>query len=539
MNLKNTSSCGLDGLSTSHFKACSDYIAAPIAELVNDSFREGCFPRCLKLSKITPVYKSGDKTKLTNYRPISVLPTLAKIFEAAAVIQITNYIERNSILSPRQYGFRARSSTSSALFDLVSTIQVARDAKETALAIFVDLKKAFDAVDRKILIHKLAGYGFLGDFRNWIMDYLNGRGQVVSQSGVVSDVLSCEAGVPQGSRLGPILFLLFMNDIDTIGLEGQLYMYADDLCILHAGPDGGHLYDAASRDLRRLSQWAHQNRVTVNPSKTKFMVFGEPHANRTLCLENTQLECASQFRYLGVTLDAALSFTCHVDRLIGRLSAITGAVRRGIGGSPPAVRMMIYKSLFEPTMSYGVLAWSATSQENIKRVQVAQNKFLRLILNLDICEINLKDPALLKDTAHRKNILKALSSRYLPDIDIQITHVPVAKRFCPSSVAKYFSDRNFSVELCSTVKKESKVFPGQIPKWTFAEDDSKEDFQEKVVDFIEFIGFLSLDCSTTGDDYLNSYTYSWPMECVSKVTVRKWKGMFTKDMVKKVFNYIW
>uniref|UniRef100_A0A1B0CBB8 Uncharacterized protein n=1 Tax=Lutzomyia longipalpis TaxID=7200 RepID=A0A1B0CBB8_LUTLO len=158
-----------------------------------------------------------------------------------------------------------------------------------------------------------------------------------------------------------------------------------------------------------------------------------------------------------------------------------------------------------------------------------------------VCEINLRDGALLKDTTYRKNILKSLCSDLIPPMDIKISWTPPSARFCPSSVAKYFSDRKFSVELCPTKKIQREVFPGRIPEMIVAEEGnafSKEDFEDRVVDFLEFIGLLALNCSTSSDEYLSSYEYSGSMIETEKVTVIKWKGFFTKHILQRISHYL-
>lgn len=229
-SLKNTESSGIDGIKTKVIKMCAKHLAKPLADLINESFLVGTFPNIFKVNKVFPVYKKGIKNDKNNYRQISLTSVFSKIIEIIFKIRLMEYIETNNILCRQQYGFRARSNTQAALFDLVAELQAGqKNTKKSSL--FLDLSKAFDCVNHQILLIKLEKIGFSGSSLNWISSYLQGRKQMVVINGVSSNPQSVQLGVPQGSILGPILFLLYINSLESIGLKGELFLYADDVLL--------------------------------------------------------------------------------------------------------------------------------------------------------------------------------------------------------------------------------------------------------------------------------------------------------------------
>ncbi|GAB0089747.1 hypothetical protein DMENIID0001_043480 [Sergentomyia squamirostris] len=355
-NLRNTQSMALDGHSTKLYKTCAKSIAGHISNIVNMSFHEGKVPDKLKVSRVTPVHKGGDKNDLSNYRPISVIPVMGKIFEGVVAEQLTKFLQTHHVLSPCQYGFRPKSSTETAVFDLVSSVQSARDIGHAALAIFVDVKKAFDAVVHACMMRSLAFAGILGKSRDWLEDYLRGRSQVVSSGGCTSESAICETGVPQGSRLGPILFTLFINSLASEDLFAQIYMYAEDVCLLYTGDDPRELTAQANQDLLKILSWAKCNKVTINTEKTKYMTFGRGDEGRTLRYGDTILQEVTTFRYLGIIIDCDLNFEAHMEHLISRLSAVTGAIRRSINQSVTTeMRRMLYFAMCHSLLLYGAI----------------------------------------------------------------------------------------------------------------------------------------------------------------------------------------
>lgn len=232
--LKNTSAVGYDNIPTAIIKQNAEHLKTAIKTIINSSLTTGQVPNNMKISRITPIHKSGDTNNPSNYRPISILPIIDKIMSKLINEQLMNYIDNHKILDNRQYGFRPRSNTATALFDLVTNIQMERDKRNIVTIIFIDLQKAFDTVVKKILLDKLWRIGIRKTEHKWFTDYLTDRQQYIHISDTKTDLKTVLEGLPQGGNLASTLFLLYINDITEMQLHGTAYMYADDIALVYS-----------------------------------------------------------------------------------------------------------------------------------------------------------------------------------------------------------------------------------------------------------------------------------------------------------------
>ena len=257
-------------------------IAAPLTHIVNLSITHGVVPKEMKVARVVPIFKSGDQTLFTNYRPISVLPCFSKFLERIIYNRILGYLNDFNILYDNQYGFRRNHSTSLALVDLYDKISLALDRKEIAAGVFIDLSKAFDTVNHNILFDKLQHYGIRGLALDWVKSYFHQRSQFGEYNGHRSLPQVIRCGVPQGSILGPLFFIIYVNDLcDTSRLESILF--ADDTNLFISEKDPVSLNNTLNSELSKLSAWFAANKLSLNISKTKFMVF-RPRPKR-LCYD--------------------------------------------------------------------------------------------------------------------------------------------------------------------------------------------------------------------------------------------------------------
>ena len=269
--LKNTS-YGINNLPVKLLKYAKQSLAYPISKLINKSFEVGHFPACLKTACVTPVYKAGDSQAISNYRPISVLPLLSKIFERCMANRMLNYIDKYILLSPNQFGFRRKKSTLDALICLTEYIYNSLNDKSHAVSILVDLRKAFDTVNHQILLAKLHHYGFRGVALNWFRTYLSNRIQTVRIQDKISTPRTLNIGVPQGSILGPLLFLLYINDLPNVS-EFSTILFADDTTLTTSHQHYPTLINNINLELVKIRNWLINNRLSLNIDKTYMMVF--------------------------------------------------------------------------------------------------------------------------------------------------------------------------------------------------------------------------------------------------------------------------
>lgn len=243
--------------------------------------------------------------------------------------QLREFLIENNVITLRQYGFRQFSNTTTALFDITTFIQNARDRGLACVAVFIDLKKAFDAVYRCRLLKKLQNIGIIGTSHNWFKSYLSSRLQYVELEYTKSSLESIDEGVPQGTRLAPDLFNIYINDIEKIELSGTLFLYADDIVITYSNSNIEQIEGHINSDLIKLNKWMETNKLTVNTDKTKYMVFNRTNDTKlNIFYMGKPLQQVNNFKYLGVTLDKHLSWESQIKKIVSGLSSICGLFRK-------------------------------------------------------------------------------------------------------------------------------------------------------------------------------------------------------------------
>lgn len=222
-----------DVISTEVYKRNVDQLSSNVAHIINASMKSGTFPKDLKITKVVPIHKTGNIKEYSNYRPLCILPIMDKIIETHINEQVLNYMEENNLIYNRQYGFRKNSNTDTALFDFVTTLQKNLDINKKVGVIFIDLKKAFETIDREILLKKINGYGFKGNEYKWFKSYLYERQQFIEHQDYRSKTLNIDTGISQGTNLASTLFIMYINNIQTANLSSEIYLYADDMALIY------------------------------------------------------------------------------------------------------------------------------------------------------------------------------------------------------------------------------------------------------------------------------------------------------------------
>ena len=301
-----------DGIDFKLIKLVIYPILKPLLHIFNLILNKSIYPSNMKKSVIIPIHKNNNKNNLENYRPISIIPQFSKIIEKIIKKRIDNFIEKNNIISSNQYGFKKKSNTLHAIYALTNNITNSIDKHDKIAAVFVDIKKAFDTIDHKILFIKLYKYGIRGQTLNLIKSYLYNRKQSVRYNDKVSPLITVyDVGLPQGSILGPLLFILYINDISNLfinSIDTKLILYADDTSITINNANNSKI----NENLKILSNWFINNKLQLNISKTKVMYFYSntsiTNIHEIITLNNQTIHCVNQYKFLGLYIDNKLNY---------------------------------------------------------------------------------------------------------------------------------------------------------------------------------------------------------------------------------------
>ena len=381
-------SAGLDGIPTFILKDSASYIIRPLLHIINISLSQGRVPSGWKVAKLTPLYKGGSFKDPTNYRPISVLPVLSKVMEKVVFKQVYKYITDNNLLSDNQFGFRPGYSTNTALFTITENIRKKVDQGYVVGLVTLDLKKAFDMVSHEILLYKLKNFGFDDLSVSWFRDYLSFRKHTTNINNNLSDFCPVTCGVPQGSILGPLLFIIFINDISKVVKFSNISMYADDTCIYYASDNSNDLCSCLNEDLCKLSQWLKCNELLLNPKKCEFITFGSHRkllsfANAHIHIDGERINRVQECKYLGVILNSSLNWNAHIKFVKTKAIKSLYCLKRIRPFITKNTAIMLYRALFQPHFDYCSIVWFNAGKVLIKELCTLQNRALRLILGVD------------------------------------------------------------------------------------------------------------------------------------------------------------
>jgi len=358
-------------------------LTIPLSFLFNLSFSSGSFPTLLKSSKVIPIFKNkGSPLEVSNYRPISLLSNIEKILEKLMYNRVFNFLNLHKSFFERQFGFLKSHSTSHALISIIERIRKALDDGNLACGVFVDLQKAFDTVDHVILLSKLNHYGIRGITNNWFKCYLSNRSQFVFVSYSKSSIKFIRHGVPQGSVLGPLLFLIYINDLHNSIFSCETFKFADDTHLLHFNSDLLSLCNRVNRDLRSLQTWLRANKIRLNAGKTEFLIFR--HHRKLLAFEpflkigGKKIFQSTHIKYLGVLIDPHLNWKFHISSLSSKLSRANGILSKLRHYVSTKTLINIYHALFNSHLQYGCQLWGLSNIAS-KPIFILQKRALRLM----------------------------------------------------------------------------------------------------------------------------------------------------------------
>ena len=427
--LHTKSSSGYDEISTKLLKLIKPTILKPLTLIINQSLTTGIFPDKLKIAKITPVYKKENIHYIENYRPISIMPSISKVLERVVYDQLYTYFTTHHYLSENQYGFRKLHSTELATLELTDRINLELDKGNSPLAIFLDMSKAFDTLNHNILVSKLNYYGIKNASLNWFRTYLKNRLQFVQIDQQKSKTMSISLGVPQGTILGPLLFLIYINDIQYSSKLFNFIKYADDTTLFNPMADPNQRNSTIiNTELKNVSKWLKINRLSLNTTKTKYMIFHHrqksiiPFTN-DIKLDNVTIEKVEKYNFLGFSLDEHMNWNNHIDKIAMKVSRTIGILCKLKHIFPFSILQTLYSSLIIPHLTNGILIWGY----NLEGLFKLQKKAIRIIANR-------------KYNDHTEPIFKSPNLLKLHDI-FKLSVLKFYYNYCNDLLPKYFKNQ--------------------------------------------------------------------------------------------------
>ena len=385
--MKTNKAIGLDNLSARLLRDSSILLAPSLRYIINLSIEKGRFPSSWKCAKVIALFKQGDRTDKDNYRPISILPKVSKVIERAVHSQLYEYLISNNLLAVNQFGFRHGRSTALALTQFTDEVLSNMDKGLVNGVVFIDLKKAFDTVNHEILLKKLKAIGIISTNLAWFHSYLSSRSQKTFIGQSSSSLRKVSVGVPQGSILGPILFSIYINDLPTSLRNSAVTLFADDTAMYCSADSANALQAMLNQDLDSLAKWLYDHKLSLNISKSKFMIIGGRRKLNSinevsLKIRDKELDRINSYKYLGVIINESLSWADHIEYVQGKVSQRLGLLQRIKCLLPRETRELFVKTMILPILDYADVVWGDKSNVTLMgNIQLLQNKAAKLILD--------------------------------------------------------------------------------------------------------------------------------------------------------------
>ena len=374
---------GIDKISTKILIGTYQNCLNHLTHFFNLCLRTATFPDLLKIALVRPIFKSGENDKFTNYRPISLLPILSKILEKIIYFSLTSYITDNNVLSENQFGFRKKHSTYMPVSLIIDNITECLENGGKVIGLYLDLKKAFDTVNKEILLNKLYFLGIRGKLLKIITSYLENRVQKVGIKNSLSDSKNINIGVPQGSILGPLLFILYINDLPLISNLADFYLFADDTAIVIKGNSFEDIQAKINILIPKITKWFLSNRLSLNASKTCYQLYSihPNNADIDIIINNSKITRTPTVKYLGIIIDENLKFDAHINTLASKISKNIGIMSRVRYFLSSKQLLLLYNSLILPYLNYCAVVWGFSYDSRLLKIIRLQKRALRIIDN--------------------------------------------------------------------------------------------------------------------------------------------------------------
>ena len=489
-NVDISKACGFDGIGNRIIKSCCEGIHSFFTKFVNLSFALGQYPTVWKMANVVPIFKKGGPQLKINYRPVSLLPCLSKICERVVFIRLYNFLLEIGFLYKFQSGFRPCHSTVNQLLYIVHQIYCAFEAGKEVRVVFLDISKAFDKVWHTGLLKKLEALGVRNPLLQWFESYLENRMQRVVVEGQSSEWEKVGSGVPQGSVLGPLLFLIYINDL-TDELESCPFIFADDTALFEVVDDPMDSGQLLNDDLTKISWWSDRWLVTMNPSKTRSMTFSnkrERLSHPVLSMGGCDIEEVDIYTHLGLTLQNNMSWNSHIFSIYEKASKRLNLLKSLRFKIDRSTLVCLYKSLIRPIMEYGDLIWDNCSAGNSELLESVQYESAKVVTGAiaGTSSRRLRDELAWEELSVRRKIHKLChfykivnkhTAPYLADL--------LPKLVNERSYIPLRTSQNITEYRCRTEKFKKSFFPSTISLWNSIDLDvrnstSKVNFKAKV-----------------------------------------------------------
>lgn len=381
LNIDVKKSPGPDGIPNLFLKRYAEWVAKYLTIIFQSSINNGFVPKAWKIAKIVPIHKGGSVSSVENYRPISLISTCSKLLEHIVSKHILTFLNDHDILFQYQHGFRKGLSTTTQLIETVHDISQSINNRGQTDIIFLDFAKAFDKVSHPKLLFKIEALFKNPQITNWFCSYLSSRMQFVELGGCVSRPAPVASGVPQGSVLGPLLFLIFIDDI-RCGISVPIKLFADD-CILYNKIETKQDQLKLHNELLKIKHWCDEWQMELNPRKSVFMsITRKKHfLNYNYSIDNTDLLRVNEYKYLGVTFTNDLRWNTHVEKVSRKANQSLWYLRRNLASASPEIKTLAYKTLVRPVLEYAKIVWDPYTLTNSSKLDKIQRLASRFIFN--------------------------------------------------------------------------------------------------------------------------------------------------------------
>ena len=377
-------SAGWDGIPSIVLKYLPNNVISILSYIFNLSLSQGKFISNFKHAKIIPLFKKGSAKDVSNYRPISLLSCFSKILEKLVYNRLYSFLEKSNAINEHQFGFRKKHSTSHLTSLLTANIATSFENKMNTLGIFLDLSKAFDTINHEILLNKLYHYGIRGTVYNWFKSYLIERSQQVDYNSHISNIRTISSSVPQGSILGPLLFIIYVNDFPNCLKFSSNLSFADDTTVILSAKNSNLLVQKGNKELKNIDNWLIANKLSLNIKKTKYMIFSTSSSNRTqkkslLTIRGKPIDRVSSIKLLGVIFNEHLTWKDHMEMLLSKLKSSLYCVMRVKPYLNKESLLTLFHSLILSHIRYCITTWCFGHNVLLNKLQKICNKFMKMI----------------------------------------------------------------------------------------------------------------------------------------------------------------